>query len=349
MLRRADSLESSPEQGDGAGSRLEGEMQRQQVETDTAPHTTMKELREELVAWRAHADGAARREGARSAALATSPISAAPRTAEDDRYHVILERFGVTAAEQLSCGCHVHVQVDSEDEAIGVLDRVRVWLPTLLALSANSPYWQGQDSAYASFRSQAMTRWPSAGPPDLYGSADAYRRLVEDMVATGVLLDPGMVYLDARPSQSYPTVEIRVADVCQDVADTVLIAALCRGLVETAAQEWQAGTPAPPVPTQLLRLATWQASRYGMGGELLDPLTSRPRPAADVVADLVAHVRPALEATGDDALVDEAVQRVLDHGTGADRQRQVMERTGDLSDVVAAVVRVTNGQDGVPT
>lgn len=354
VLRRADVIGDASLDGAGptgtpgeAGSALEGELQRQQVETGTSPHLHLADLHEELVSWRAHAESAARREGARIAALGTSPFPVETQAAPDERYRRIVEHFGRLGSEQLVCGCHVHVGVESDEEAIAVLDRVRVWLPTLLAISANSPYWQGEDSGYASYRAQVMGRWPSAGPPDLFGSHQAYRERVEAMVASGVVLDEGMIYLDARPSRSYPTLEFRAADVCQDPRDAVVVAALCRALVEMAAAEWAAGQPAPPVPTQMLRLATWQASRFGLSGDLLDPYTSRPRPAAEVVAALVDHVRPALREADDDlALVEEGTARLLEVGTGADRQRRELERTGSLSDVVAAAVRTTHGLDG---
>jgi len=352
VLRRAEVLAgaraSGPSTGadSSPGSSIDGELQREMVETDTAPHRDMSELGEELLAWRVRADAAARREGARAAALATSPLPVEPSAAYNERYQRIVERYGQIGREQLICGCHVHVSVDSDDEAIGALDRARVWLPTLLALSTNSPFWQGGDSGYASYRPEVMIRWPVAGPPDLFGSAAAYRRQVEEMVATGVILDEGMVYLDARPSRSYPTLEIRVADVCQDPRDTVLLAALSRALVETSAAQWAAGAPAPEVPTQMIRLATWQAARYGTGGELLDPFTHRPRPAGEVLDLLLAHVRPALEEYGDTELVLEGLARLREVGTGADRQRRVLERTGSLHDVVQAAVRTTLGQEG---
>ena len=362
VLRRADLTEQEEEAAAAAdapgprasgeppaapspGSSIGGELQRQQVETDTAPHESMDDLHEELLLWRAKADMAARRTGARVAAIGTSPVTVEPRADRADRYQQLIDRFGLTAREQLSGGCHVHVQVDSDEEAIAVLDRIRVWLPALLAMTANSPYWQGTDSSYASFRTQVMSRWPSAGPPDVFGSAAAYHRLVEDMVASGVLLDAAMIYFDARPSHRYPTMEIRVADVCQDPADAVLLAALCRGLVETAAQQWRAGAPVPDVPTPLLRLATWQASRYGIEENLLDPFTSRPRPASQVLTALVSEVAPVLADYGDLDLVQTGIARLLSSGNGADHQRRVMARTGSLSDVVAAVVRTTNGQE----
>ena len=328
----------------GRGS-LVGELQEQQLELYTSPHASMAALETELRTLRGRAASAALEVGARVVASATSPVPVEGRQVHTARYDAMAERFGILAHEQLLCGCHVHVSVASDEEAVGVLDRIRVWLPALLAISANSPFWQGRDTGYASFRSPWMARWPVSGPPDLFGTADAYRAAIDGMLASGVILDTGMVYLDARCSRRYPTVEIRVADVCLDVRDAVLLAALCRGLVETAADEWADGVPAPPVPTALLRLATWQAARWGTCDRLLDPVTPRPRPATDVITALVDHVHRALIRCGDGDLVAERVERVLLRGNGATRQRRVFERTGHLVDVVAALARATVGPD----
>jgi carboxylate-amine ligase len=335
---------SDPEPGtEVPGGVLEGELQRQQLETDTHPRADVAELEHELREWRDRAAAAARDVGARVVALGTSPLPVEPRPATTPRYQHMVERFGLTTMEQLVCGCHVHVAVEGDDEAVAVLDRIRVWLPCLLAISANSPFWQGKDTGYASFRSQVMTRWPTSGPPPLSGSSEAYRSLVTDMVESGVLLDEGMVYFDARASFRYPTVEIRAADVCLDADDAVLVAALSRGLVETAARDWQSGRSAPRTPTELLRLATWQAARDGAHGTLLDPATSLPRPASGVLHDLLEHVRPALQDAGDEALVEQRLAQVLERGTGARRQRQVLERTGQLVDVLADAANATAG------
>ena len=332
--------------GGQPGGSMEHEFKGEQLETYTAPHSQMAALGSELREWRERASAGAHDAGARIVASGTSPTPVEPHLFRDRRYRRMAKRLGVTASEQLTCGCHVHVSVSSDEEAIGVLDRIRVWLPCLLALSANSPFWQGRDTSYDSFRSQALYRWPGSGPPDLFGSAEAYRQCVADMIATGVVLDEGMVYFDARRSHRYPTVEIRVADVCLDVQDAVLLAALCRGLVDTAATQWSAGEPPPAVPTSLLRLAMWQASREGISGNLLDPLTSRPRPARDLITELAGQVDAALRSNGDAELVGERIEAVFVHGNGAMHQRAVMDKTGNLDDVVADLARVTVGAEG---
>lgn len=327
------------------GGSLEHELQQQQVETDTVPHTDMAALADDVRAWRDHAITAARRAGARVIAAGTSPLPAGTAIVGKPRYLQMVEHFGLTTTEQLTGGCHVHVSIESDDEGVGVLDRIRGWLPVLLALSANSPFWQAEDTKYESFRSQAMVRWPTAGPTEMFGTAEGYRETVASMVGSGAILDEGMVHFDARLSHHYPTVEIRVADVCADAADTVLVAALTRGLVDTAAAEWRAGEEPLPLSVSMLRLMGWQAGRFGITGDLIDPRTSKPRPAREIVADLVDHVRDALRENGDEALVEERIEQIFTRGNGAMRQRAMLEKTGQLSDVVAELARVTAGLD----
>ncbi len=250
---------------------------------------------------------------------------------------------GIVAAEQLTCGMHVHVEVSSAEEGVGVLDGIRSWLPVLLALSANSPFWNGHDTSYASFRSRVWNRWPTSGPTPIFGSVAAYDRLVGDLLATGVLLDKGMVYFDARLSRTFPTVEIRVPDVCLDLGAAELVAGLSRALVETAARQWRLGIPPAPVPSSLLRAGMWQAARGGLEGDLLDPRTSRPAPAYQAVAALVDHVRTALAGFGDSERIRYLIKRRLSHGSCAHRQRQAYAVRQRFSDVVAAAVVDTHG------
>jgi carboxylate-amine ligase len=320
------------------------ELQQQQLEIRTRPHVELEGLAADIRTGRDLIIDAASAYGARALAVGTSPLPVEPELVRKPRYEEMAVRFGLTAREYLTCGCHVHVSVDSDAEAVGVLDRIRVWLPAVLAISGNSPFWQGADTDYESYRSQAVRRWPSSGPTDVFGSVASYRNLVSSMVSCGVLIDEGMVYFDARVSRSYPTVEIRIADVCLDARDAVLVAALCRGLVETAAREWSAHEPAPVVSTALLRLATWQAGRYGLDGNLLDPFTAQPRPAQDVLRQLLDHIGHALGLTGDETLAEEGVERVIARGNGAGQQRAALQRAGHLVDVMDALAAVTAGR-----
>ncbi|MFF7340843.1 glutamate--cysteine ligase [Streptomyces sp. NPDC008163] len=327
-------------EGDSA---FEQELHRQQLEFATEPRADMREIADEILRWRAEAARSAAEAGGAVAALATSPLPVSPSIGDGERYRWLADKFGLTTQEQLTCGCHVHVSVESDEEGVAVLDRIRPWLAVLLALSSNSPFWQGQDTAYSSYRSQVWGRWPSAGPMELFGSARRYHDAVEALVGTGVLRDKGMIYFDARLSHRYPTVEIRVADVCLDPADAALLATLARGLVETAARAWRAGDPPEPYGMGLLRMAAWQAGRSGLEGELLHPATMRPAPAPAVLHALLTHVRDALEDSGDLAAVREGIDRVLKNGTGARIQRDALARTGSLHDAVTECVSRTRG------
>ena len=251
--------------------------------------------------------------------------------------------------EQLTCGYHVHVQVDSDEEGVAVLDRIRPWLPSLMALSANSPLWGGRDTGYSSYRYQAWSRWPSAGPYDIFGSAESYHQTVRSLVSTGVLLDPGMVYFDARLCDRYPTVEVRVADVCMSADHAVAVAGLVRALVETAAQDWRDGVAPEPIQTPALRLAMWSASRYGLEHTLVNPILGEPCAARVAIDALLAHVEPALMHAGDLTRISDMVDEVFAGGTGAQRQRRVLRETGSTTAVVADAIDVTNHTRTPPT
>ncbi|GAA2457104.1 glutamate--cysteine ligase [Actinomadura vinacea] len=320
---------------------FETELQREQLETGTPPCTSLDELAVHVRDAREAAAVAASGADAAVAALATCPVEVHPSLTPSLRYRRMAAAYGLTADEQLTCGCHVHVAIASPDEGVAVLDRIRPWLPPLLALSANSPFWQGHDSGYVSWRQQVWWRWPSSGPTQLFGSAKNYRATVDTLLGTGALLDEGMIYFDARLSRRYPTVEVRVADVCLRSADTVLVAALVRALVDTAAREWRAEVPPDSVRTDLLRLAMWRASRSGLDGDLVHPVTHRAAPAREVIGVLLDHVRPALERYGDLETAERLLAQVLREGNGARRQRRVYRHAGDMAEVVADAVRGT--------
>lgn len=329
---------------DGDGPAVSAEIQQEMLEIQTRPHSSMSALLADIVAGRDLADRLAARHGARAAALAMSPLRLRPHPTADPRYERMMERYGLTARGTLVCGCHVHVGIASREEGVAVLDRIRTWLPVLLALTTNSPYAGGIDTGHASYRFVVWHQWQSAGPTDLFGSVEAYDRFESLLVDTGVILDSGMLYLDARLSHKQPTIEVRVADVCLDARDTVVLAALVRALVETAVTAWRAGVPPIPMPSAALRLAEWQASLTGVTGRLPHPVTGVGGTAVDAVAALLSHTAPELDRAGDLALVRRGLARILRTGGGAGRQRLAFARRGRMRDVVEAAVAATHEQ-----
>ncbi|MBW3649754.1 MAG: glutamate--cysteine ligase [Actinobacteria bacterium] len=340
-------------EGPGGGSASGGvaaEISSSQVEVATRVCTTLEEVRTELVRLRRLANSAAAEHGCRILAMATHPFSTwrEQRLTDNPRYVGLFERWGLLALQQLITGCHVHVAVEDADLAIAVLDRLRPWLPPLLALSASSPFWEGSDTGYASYRTVWWDRWPITGPPEPLGSRAAFDELVRTMVACGAVDDSSHLYWDVRPSHRFPTLEFRIADVCPSVDDAVLQAALARSLTRTFAKQVQQGRPVVPDRIELVRLARWRAARYGLSKNLVDPLEWELRPAAEVVASLLALLRPDLEEHREWEEVEALTSRILRGGGAAARYRAVMARTGDLVAVTAAAVAETAGESSAP-
>jgi len=252
------------------------------------------------------------------------------------RYLHIREEYGEIARSALACAMHVHVDVGDLDQGVRALDGIAPWLPVLLALSANSPYVDGRDTGHASWRAQTWNRWPSHGTGQPFTDADTYTAVTERLIEWGAALDPAMTYFDARYAADYGTVEIRIADVCTSTDDALLVAALARALVATTVTSEQ-----QPWRSELVRAATWRASRFGLADRLVDPATALLAPAREVVGSLLAHVRPALEDSGDLERVESLVERLFAEGTGATRQRRRLEVAGSLEAVVLDAVART--------
>jgi len=179
--------------------------------------------------------------------------------------------------------------------------------------------------------------WPTSGPAELFGNAEGYHTVVQDMVDRGAALDAGLVNLDVRLSSRYPTVEFRVADVCTDLDDAVLIAALARALVSHCADQWRSGAPSAAWRVDELRAAAWRAARFGLTSSLVSPVTRQLIDAVDVLQQLVALLADPLEQTGDLARVTAGVAALGVRGNGASRQRAVFDTHGDIAAVLADI------------
>jgi carboxylate-amine ligase len=267
---------------------------------------------------------------------------------DEPRYRRIHDRAPGLVEEQLINGMHVHVAVPTREHGLEVVNRLRADLPLLLALAANSPFWQGRDTGFASWRTVHFERWPVAGPPPHVDGEEDYDRRVTALLGTGALLDAGQLYWQARVSERYPTVEVRCADVQLRADDAVLLAGLVRALVATALEDAGDGVPYAIAPGELLRAACWGAARHGLDGDLYDVRRGRRRPPTDMLADLLDRVQAALRAAGDADQVRALADRLLREGTGATRQREAARRgAGALVDFVAAET-VAAGPGAVP-
>ncbi len=323
------------------------ELQSCVVEINSGVADNLDALRADLLRLRQVLVGAAQEIGIGVVAAGAVPLSvpAEMQVTQTARYLQMLADYQLLAREQLICGTHVHVGVDDPDTAVAVANRVSPCLPTLLALSASSPFWaDGSDTGYASVRTLVWQRWPTTGLAAPVHSATEYDELVNALVASGVITDAGMVYFDVRPSRHAPTVELRVCDSCPSVDTIVLVAGLFRAMVAREVEAIRAGTPATVLWPTLGRAALWRAARSGLEGDLVDIGGRAGRPAGEVVNELVCSLRPQLEDTGDWEMISELTRQALLAGTSSARQRRALRRRGRLTDVVDQLIAETAGR-----
>ncbi|WP_413768504.1 glutamate--cysteine ligase [Rhodococcus pyridinivorans] len=339
LLRSLDVIEA----GCALGIELEVELSPCQVETATAVCTHPQDLRDQLRRSRATAADAAARAGCRLVAVGT-PIFEPPSgsVTSTPRYQRMAQHYG-GVADGVICGCHVHIGVDDRDRAAQIINYLHPWLPTLLALTANSPIADGRDTGYASWRYLRWGRWPSAGLPPRCASVADYDAAVESLLTTGTILDPRMVYWDVRISARHPTLEIRIADVPATVEETVTLATLVYALVAQATASIERGEPAPSIDQELLRAACWRAARDGLAGHGVDLGSAQLVPAVDLIWRLLDQLRPVLEELDAYRPVHDALAVTLDRGNGAIRQRRILESGGSFTEVVADAARRTVG------
>ncbi|MCX4539380.1 glutamate--cysteine ligase [Streptomyces sp. NBC_01565] len=320
---------------------VQDELLQAQVEVATPVCTGLEEVGGHLLRLRHAIASAAEANGCRTAGTGAAPVRGVrpvPVT-PTPRYLKMEGEARQLVDEQLICGMHVHAAIPDPETGVAVLNRIRGWLPTLLAMSANSPLWDGHDTGFASWRTIVFGRWPVSGPPPRFDGFPDYEQRLEALVASGVIADRGQVYWHARLSDRYPTVEVRCLDVQLRADDAVMFAGIVRALVATAIAEEKAGIDAPPCAPEVVQAATWHAARYGLNGTLVDP-GGQAHTSGDVLCSLLRHITPALEETGDLRQVSALVHRLLREGTPADRQRRALT-DGGLPGLIGLITGAT--------
>ncbi|MEU3768450.1 glutamate--cysteine ligase [Amycolatopsis keratiniphila] len=305
------------------GAAVHRELRPTQIEAATGVCETADELYEQLTAGRRTLAEAAAGEDCAIIAAGTPPRPSPERDLDaPDRFGKVDELYAGVVKAYEACGCHVHIGVPDRETAVAVVNHLGEWLPTLLALSGNSPFDGGRDTGYESWRMVEQSRFPGSGVAPYFADAAAYEEQVGKLVDCGVLVDENQTFWLARPSARWPTVEVRAADTASTVDEAVLQGLLTRALVRTALAELDHGVEATPLDPQIAAAAVWSAARHGLSGPAVDPVAGKPVPVGDRVAALLAHTRQALEDTGDADLVRTLLGRLEREGTGAERQRR---------------------------
>ena len=312
------------------GNRVSPEFLRSQIEVQTGICTSAAEARAELAELRGTVAAVASRFGMAPIAAASHPFAdhATQRHTDKERYNALHEDLQGVARRLVICGMHVHVGIAEDELKIDLMNQVSYFLPHLLALSTSSPFWQGEDTGLKSYRIAVFDEMPRTGIPERFESWGEYSRHVGTLVKLGIIADSSKLWWDIRPSHRFPTLEMRIADVCTRLDDGIAIACLYRCLLRMlwrlriGNQRWRIYL------RMLLDENRWRAQRYGTDAGLADFGRAEIVPYARLLDEMLALVREDAEHFGCTAEVAEA-RRILERGTSAHEQLKVYKAALD--------------------
>ncbi|HEX5927261.1 MAG TPA: carboxylate-amine ligase [Baekduia sp.] len=344
LVNAIESLLEDAGAADTTAGEIKPELMESVLEIATRPAVNTAEAGRQLRALRHQVHEIAARRGLAIGSAGTHPFALweDQRIASRQRYRELVNALRFVARQELIFGLHVHVGLDDPDKAIHVANGMRVHLPVLLALSANSPFWRGDGTGMASTRLPIFRAFPRVGVPPSYRDWADYERQIEFMVSSGVMEDYTYLWYDVRPHPKLGTVEIRACDAQTRVEHTLGLAALIQAMVKELAEHFDEGKQLGEYPWQMLDENRWLAARHGLGGELVD-LPTNERVATKALAQrLLDRLRDHAQDLGSVAEL-EGIEDLLARGNGAARQVVVYEANHDLREVMAEVVAATIG------
>lgn len=322
---------------------VQREMLQSQIEIATPVCTSMDEARRSLTRLRTGLAGLALEHDMLLLASGTHPSAAwsRQRATQAARYDRLIRDLQMLGSRNQLCGMHIHVEVADEDIRIGLLRRIMPYLPLLLALSTSSPFWQGHRTGLMGYRLAAYNELPRTGLPELFATADDYRRYIETLVAAGAIRDASFIWWNVRVSESHPTLELRVADSCTRLDDTLAIVALYRCIVRHLVRNPSLHDDLTPASRGIVAESLWRAQRYGIHGGLICMERLGMCPVDVMLDEQIERLLPDARALECEAeLLD--CRRIVREGTSADKQLAVFEearaRTGGQASGLAAVV-----------
>jgi carboxylate-amine ligase len=319
------------------------ELHQSMVEIGTKVCATPADVRAELVRLRRHVMELAGKKGLVIAAAGTHPFSSwlTQEITPLERYMGVRQDLADLAQQLLIFGTHVHIGIEDRDFLIDAMNVARYFVPHVLTLSTSSPFWMGRETGLKSYRSIIFRNFPRTGIPPVLESGTTYAALVDTLVRTGCIPNASKIWWDIRPNHSYPTLEFRVCDVCTRVDEAVCVAAILQAIVAKLWKLRRDNMTFRVYPTALIEENKWRAVRYGLDGRLVDLGKDQELPARALVRELLEwFVDDVLDELGSRKEVEYAF-RILDHGTGADRQIARFRETGDLKAVVDQIVSET--------
>jgi carboxylate-amine ligase len=256
------------------------------------------------------------------------------------RYRDLISGLQFVARQEIIFGIHVHVGVDDPDKAIHVTNGMRVHAPLLLALSANSPFWRGDNTGLESTRTPVFRAFPRVGIPPRYDDFADWARRIQFMVESKVIGDYTYLWYDVRPHPNFGTVEIRVMDSQTRVEQTLALAALAQAMVKELCEHYESGEELSRYPYEMLDENKWLAARHGLDAQLVDLPKQERVPVPELTRRVMERLRPHAEELGSETDFD-CLEDILDIGTGASRQRKVYDANHDLREVVREILDAT--------
>jgi carboxylate-amine ligase len=312
------------------------------LEIATSPHPNARAAGEQLRSLRSAVAEAAGRRDLCIGSSGTHPFAMweDQRVSARPRYRDLIDSLRFVARQEIIFGLHVHVGLDDPEKAIHVANGMRVHVPILLALSANSPFWRADDTGLASARMPIFRTFPRVGIPPFYYGWDDYRKRIDFMVDSGVIEDYTFLWYDVRPHPNFGTVEVRAMDAQTRVEHTLALAALIQAMMKELAEHYEAGKQLSDYPYEMLDENKWLAARHGLDSELVDLPERKLVPAKELARRLYDRLREHAQELGSAAEL-EGIEDILQHGNGAQRQRVVYEANHDYAEVLREIVEAT--------
>jgi len=328
------------------GDRIKPEMHQAVIEIGTDICANVKAAREDLLNARKTVHTVARNAGLAMVAAATHPFSdwRMQDITEAERYRVIVEDLQDIARGNLIFGLHVHVGITDRDLAIDIMNAARYFLPHMLALSTNSPFWLGRKTGFKSTRTTIFKRFPRTGIPDYFGSYGEFQSYINLLVQTKCIDNGRKIWWDVRPHPNFDTLEFRICDIPTRVDDTIALAALCQAVVAKLCRLQERNLGFRLYRRALLEENKWRAARYGIDGKLIDFGKKEETTVHHLVEEILEFVDEVVDELGSRKEI-EHLRQICQRGTGADEQLKVFEETNDLRKVVDFLIETT--LDGV--
>jgi carboxylate-amine ligase len=333
LIPRVDDMLSAASESDLA--HIKQELMQSMVEVATGVCTNAADAAIELTQLRSRVARLAEAQACRIASAGTHPFAryADQQVTDRPRYRELMERLRWIAQRELIFGLHVHVGIDSPEKAIYIFNHIRAYLPQMLALSANSPFWQGQATGLQSTRTKIFDSFPRSGMPGSFASWESYEQLMQRSIAAGAMEDYTYVWWDVRPHPRFGTIEVRICDAQTRISDALALAALIQATCAWLGDRFDQGMGGDLPPTMLIEENKWSAARYGLDGEFIDFNTNSRISTREAVYALIESVEPFARSLGSEE--EFAALDSLLVFNGSARQLDAYGQAGDLAAVGA--------------